>query len=255
MIDNTILQRAKDGKADAIAALMNHSLNPKGIHATAERAGDRLLVNLETDALPDQALLTKFVHQGVRNLKLATVETIMVSGRVKGSDRPAWTSTIYLDAYPDDTHPQATTSEAVSSSSVASTLEPSMGTNVGGKRAGVMPPPPPPPLSRPPVPPPPPPPPEMRQPETLQPEEPNDALGQESPGRVTSNGDLNLGDSTSKDSVTSETPDASSNAGFVTRDSVDHLEDAPLDSVGSVATPAYDYDVYAEDQFLSDDEG
>ncbi|MEM9451169.1 MAG: hypothetical protein AAGA75_21885 [Cyanobacteria bacterium P01_E01_bin.6] len=105
MTDSTVLQRAREGKADAIAALMNHSLNSKGIYATAERAGDRLLVNLETDSLPDQALLTKFVHQGVRNLKIESIATIMVSGRVRGGDRPAWTSTIYLDAQSTDAPP------------------------------------------------------------------------------------------------------------------------------------------------------
>ena len=101
MTDSSVLQRAKEGNADAIAALMNQSLTSKGIHATVERAGNRLLVTLDSSSVPDQAMFTKFVNQGVQSLKLATVKAITISGRVRGSDRPAWTSTSYLDAQPD----------------------------------------------------------------------------------------------------------------------------------------------------------
>jgi hypothetical protein len=96
MTDSNVLQRAREGNPDAIAVLMNHSLKSKGMHAMVQRAGDRLLVNLETATPPDQALLTKFVNQGVQSLQLETIDTVIVAGRMKGSDRPAWTSTLHL---------------------------------------------------------------------------------------------------------------------------------------------------------------
>ncbi len=96
MTDSNVLQRAREGNPDAIAVLMNHSLKSKGMHAAVQRAGDRLLVNLETATPPDQAVLTKFVNQGVRSLNLENIDTVIVSGRQQGGDRPAWTSTLHL---------------------------------------------------------------------------------------------------------------------------------------------------------------
>jgi len=96
MNEPNLLKQAKEGNPSAVAALMNQSLNPKGIQAKAAARGDCLLIRLESQAPPDQTLLTKFVQSGVQNLNPATFKTVEVSGKSLAGDRPAWTSVIDL---------------------------------------------------------------------------------------------------------------------------------------------------------------
>lgn len=96
MTEPNLLKRAKEGDPDSIASLMNHSLKSKGIHARVSAAGDRLLVQLESDTPPEQTLLTRFVHNGIQNLGVASIRTVEVSGKASTSQYPAWTSTFHL---------------------------------------------------------------------------------------------------------------------------------------------------------------
>jgi hypothetical protein len=236
MTDNTILRRAKEGNAEAIAALMNHSLNSKGIHATAERAGDRLLVNLETDSVPDQALLTKFVHQGVKNLNVDAIETVMVTGRIRGGDRPAWTSTIRLGA---------------DSKSVSAPSSPA---------AGPPPPPPPPSFERTQsktrsaqqkntfVPPPPPPPSRSPAPSTILQDTGTNTPATEIPEIPSA--DIQESLTTDDQKETDEQKEL--NNGL--ENTASSTNDVTIDEVMPSTSPLYDYDVYASDQFLTDDE-
>jgi len=235
MTDSTILQRAKEGKADAIAALMNHSLNSKGIHATAERAGDRLFVNLEADSVPDQALLTKFVHQGVRNLNVDAIETIMVTGRTRGSDRPSWTSTIYLDAQSSKTSPQkVAVSSAPPPPPPAPTRQPPEKPNGSAPRNVMVPPPPPPSrLSN----------------SSLMPDESRD-------GETLANVETDRPSLTVESGVASASIDDTNllNDGTDFNQDFDSIDDEGMDTAITSAAPLYDYDVYASHQSSSDRE-
>ncbi len=137
MTKPNILELAKQGNPQAIAALMNHSLNPKGITANVESEGDRLQVLLEGEQTPNQSVLTSFVRNGLSHLNLDRVTSVQVSGRQVGADQPAWTEAIEMK-------PPSRSAPIPGSAASA---------NAPAVRAAVAPPPPP---KRPIVPPPPP---------------------------------------------------------------------------------------------------
>jgi hypothetical protein len=98
MTKPNILELAKQGNPQAIAALMNHSLKPKGITANVETQGDRLQVLLEGEQLPNQSVLTSFVKNGLNQLNLDHVTSVQVSGQRIGAAQPAWTQDIDMKA-------------------------------------------------------------------------------------------------------------------------------------------------------------
>jgi hypothetical protein len=94
MTKPNLLELAKQGNPRAIAALMNHSLKPKGIVATVESQGDRLQVLLEAAQTPNQQVLTSFVKNGLSQLNVSSIKSVHISGRQTGADRPAWTQAV-----------------------------------------------------------------------------------------------------------------------------------------------------------------
>lgn len=91
-----LLDRAKQGDAQAIAAIMNRHLQPKGITAKTTFNEGVLQVMLEADELPNQQALTKFVRQGVTNLKSELIHTVKVYGKQVGEDFPGWNEEFQL---------------------------------------------------------------------------------------------------------------------------------------------------------------
>lgn len=92
----SILERAKQGDPQAIAALMNRSLQPKGITAKASLKDGCLRVMLESEQVPDQKSSVAFVQNGMSNLAIASIDTIKVFGRQAGEEMPAWSQEIAL---------------------------------------------------------------------------------------------------------------------------------------------------------------
>jgi hypothetical protein len=91
-----LLQLAKLGDLRAIAALMNHSLQPKGITAKVALKDGCLQVMLESAQVPDQQSLVVFVRKGITNLEIAFIERIKIYGRVSGEEFPAWNQELEL---------------------------------------------------------------------------------------------------------------------------------------------------------------
>ena len=98
MTQANLLEQARQGDPNAIAALMNRTLQAKGITANVERTGDRLLVRLEAEQLPNRQAMTTFVQNGILGLKTQVIQSIEIQGQQKGSDRSAWIQEIYLGA-------------------------------------------------------------------------------------------------------------------------------------------------------------
>jgi hypothetical protein len=96
MTQQNLLELAKQGDPQAIAALMNRSLQPKGIVATVERQGDRLRVLLEATQLPNREAMTLFVQKGIVNLGIPLIRSIDIQGRQTGSDQPVWQQQVNL---------------------------------------------------------------------------------------------------------------------------------------------------------------
>ncbi|MGF1673375.1 MAG: TM2 domain-containing protein [Rivularia sp. (in: cyanobacteria)] len=85
-----LLQLAKQGDPKAIAALMNKSLQPKGITAKVAFKNNCLQIMLESDQVPDQQTLVMFVRKGITNLETAFIEKVKIYGKCLGEEFPAW---------------------------------------------------------------------------------------------------------------------------------------------------------------------
>ncbi|GAP96009.1 type IV pilin-like G/H family protein [Leptolyngbya sp. NIES-2104] len=88
---STLTHQAKQGNAEAIAALMNRHLEPKGIIAKAVLQNGLLLVTLEGSETPNQSQLFPFVKQGISGLRPQFVHRVKLMGQVKGEALPVWT--------------------------------------------------------------------------------------------------------------------------------------------------------------------
>ena len=85
-----ILELAKQGDPEAIALLMNQSLQPRGMTATVERQEDLLEVVLEAERVPSREALTAFVQKGIANLGVESIRFVRIVGQQSGAMLPAW---------------------------------------------------------------------------------------------------------------------------------------------------------------------
>jgi hypothetical protein len=86
-----LLALSKQGNVEAIAALINRSLQPKGITAKVLLKDTCLKIMLEAVNVPDQQTLAPFIFKGVSNLSIPLIKTIQVYGRQQGEKAPVWT--------------------------------------------------------------------------------------------------------------------------------------------------------------------
>ena len=90
------LNLAKQGNPEAIAALINKSLQPKGITVSAAVAGNCLTLIAESQTAPEKAALVEFIHQGISNLNLKAIERIVIQGKVAGQKQSSWREMVEL---------------------------------------------------------------------------------------------------------------------------------------------------------------
>jgi len=93
-----VLELARQGQPDAIAALMNQHLERKGITAYVAQQGNLLQVILEAAQVPPQGDLVPYVRTGISGLNLAAIHYLNVSGRQVGNADAAWTEMVQLQA-------------------------------------------------------------------------------------------------------------------------------------------------------------
>jgi predicted aspartyl protease len=99
------LERARLGDTTAIAQLVNHSLQPKGMTARVTRQGGCLRVLLEAEQIPPQQALVPYLQKNLDKLKIASVHTVELMGKQAYAAVPAWRETISLQ--PPTTAPAA----------------------------------------------------------------------------------------------------------------------------------------------------
>jgi succinate dehydrogenase flavin-adding protein (antitoxin of CptAB toxin-antitoxin module) len=93
-----LLEQAKQGDPQAIAALMNNALQPKGMTAYVERQGEHLEVVLQADRIPNRQSLTDFVERGIETLNISSIKTVRVTGQQIGALSPAWEQHLAFDS-------------------------------------------------------------------------------------------------------------------------------------------------------------
>jgi hypothetical protein len=91
-----VLELAKQGDPNAIATLMNQSLQPRGMTALVDRQGDVLEVVLEAERVPNRDALTAFVQKGIDSLGVDSIRSVRVVGQQTGSTFPAWMQELNL---------------------------------------------------------------------------------------------------------------------------------------------------------------
>lgn len=103
MTQQNIPELAKQGNPQAIAALLNRSLQPHGITAKAILKEDCLHLLLESPNAPEQHVAMPILYEELTNLGIETIPTMLVYGRQKAVKEPAWSETIDLTAlYPSE---------------------------------------------------------------------------------------------------------------------------------------------------------
>jgi hypothetical protein len=134
MTQTELLELAKQGRPTAIAALINRSLQPKGITATASLKGRCLQVSLEAPKVPNENVLAGFIYQGVMKLNPEAIASLKVYGFQNGQKSPAWFQEFKLIPSPEVSPPPATTAPGAHSSGIKGGVSKSRPGN-GGKKS------------------------------------------------------------------------------------------------------------------------
>lgn len=101
------LEAARKGNPDAIAALMNRSLAPKGIVVKVALKEACLSVLLEAAQTPDQQTLVPLIHKGLNALNLEQIKTVRLYGQQKESEFPEWQHEFSLNLMQETTEPSS----------------------------------------------------------------------------------------------------------------------------------------------------
>ncbi len=81
---------AKQGDTQAIAALINCSLQSKGITARVSLKQDCLKIMLEAVQVPDKQMSVELIHKELMDVGTNTIKQVKVFGREIGEDFPSW---------------------------------------------------------------------------------------------------------------------------------------------------------------------
>ncbi|WNZ27737.1 purine-binding chemotaxis protein CheW [Leptolyngbya sp. NK1-12] len=92
-----ILSLARKGDPSAIAALINHILNPKGITAKVGWNHHCLGILLEALPVPDQEEMIAFIRQNLADLQPESIRLVKVGGYQRGQSVPTWYEEIELE--------------------------------------------------------------------------------------------------------------------------------------------------------------
>jgi len=96
MLQENILELAKQGDVSAIASLINSQLQVKNITAKVILKDACLQVLLESAQVPNQKSLVAFIHKGITDLCVVSIRKIKVYAVQIGEEFPAWSQEIDL---------------------------------------------------------------------------------------------------------------------------------------------------------------
>jgi|GEM_PF-1387770 len=86
----SILEKAKLGEPQAIAALLNRNLQPKGIMAKASVKNKCFWIMLEGAKTPPQKQLVEFIRQAFTKLEVDIYATVKIYGKCLNEEIPDW---------------------------------------------------------------------------------------------------------------------------------------------------------------------
>lgn len=91
-----LLELARRGKPEVIAALLNHKFQAQGIGVKVASRDRCLLVLLESDPAPDGQAIASVMRKIATQLHSEYIEKIKICGRRRGEALPAWMDTIAI---------------------------------------------------------------------------------------------------------------------------------------------------------------
>ncbi|AFZ02203.1 PrsW family intramembrane metalloprotease [Calothrix sp. PCC 6303] len=97
MMQSNVLEHARQGDPQAIALLMNRSLKPQGISVEAVLEEHCLLFEVNSEKVPDQEALVKFIHKGMNNLRVKSIQKIIISAQLVNQNSIAWIQELDLE--------------------------------------------------------------------------------------------------------------------------------------------------------------
>jgi protease PrsW len=97
MMQSNVLEHAKQGDPDAIALLMNRSLKPQGISVEAVLKEHCLLFQLNCDQVLDQEALVTFIHKGMNNLRVRSIQKVIISAQSTNDNSTIWMQELDLE--------------------------------------------------------------------------------------------------------------------------------------------------------------
>ena len=97
MVQQNVLELAQQGNIEAIANLLNRSLEPKGINAKLGLKEGCLFVSLVSEEVLPQVKLVPFIRSAVISIGAESIKTIKIYGRQVEQTTPAWQEVVELE--------------------------------------------------------------------------------------------------------------------------------------------------------------
>jgi hypothetical protein len=86
----SLLEQAKAGEADEIAALLNRNLQSQGIQVRAAREAYQLTLWVESTALPPPDTVVSDLRRTIEKLDIPSLGILTIIGQVAGAATPSW---------------------------------------------------------------------------------------------------------------------------------------------------------------------
>ncbi|MCW6037142.1 hypothetical protein K4A83_12805 [Spirulina subsalsa FACHB-351] len=93
---NSLLNQAKSGNAQAIATIINKTLEPKGISVKSSISYDCLTLILESNTAPAQEATVDFIKKGLLKLQPNNITKVIIRGRIKNQSLNLWQESFNL---------------------------------------------------------------------------------------------------------------------------------------------------------------
>lgn len=100
MRSQEILERAREGDPRVIAAILNYTLKPLGVHVQGARRDRTLHLVLEADPLPEPGRMSTLITKLMRDLGGENLEQIVLYGQRVGEEPVAWKQELVLNIEP-----------------------------------------------------------------------------------------------------------------------------------------------------------
>lgn len=94
------MELAKQGDPQAIATLINRSLESKGIHAQAALEGECLKISLQASQIPNQKAVITIIQRGMMILQVEQIKLVKILTYRSDNNYLAWQHEIPLDNHP-----------------------------------------------------------------------------------------------------------------------------------------------------------